>query len=176
MTAAACPLCPVCDGCRDHGLLQYAGCALPKACRCPMSVREAHPVAGPLATREAQVAAHDRHANVAFDVLLAIMQRPTTRERVVALSRDRLVGIGFDQYGDAMFRQSFPELRREADEELADAVNRVVAGLERFVTDPRGSILELHAMYAATTQETQTCSAPSSSSSPSSPDCFSSAS
>lgn len=98
---------------------------------------------GPLATREAQLDVHDRHATAAYSVLLAIMQRPETAERVVALSRERLVGIGFDQYGDAMFRQTFPELLQETDEELADAVNRVIAGLERLASNVHASALEL---------------------------------
>ena len=89
-----------------------------------------HQHASEALTRSQQEEIHDRHAHAAYGVLLDLMQRRSTRKRVVELSKQRLLGIGFDEYGDAMFRQTFPELLTETDEELADAVNRMVAALE----------------------------------------------
>lgn len=89
-----------------------------------------------------QRAAHFRHAGTAYEALLVLLGSETTRRRVIELSNARLVE-GFDQYGDAMFRQSYPELLRETDEELADALNRMVAALHRLATLGDRAALEL---------------------------------
>lgn len=54
--------------------------------------------------------------------LMALLHR--RQHEVIALSRHRLLSLGFEQYGDAMFHQTLTELERESLEELADGVNR----------------------------------------------------
>ncbi len=88
-----------------------------------------------LVSLEQQVALHRKHAGAAYDALTDLLQMPGTRERIIGLAERRLAGPGFDEYGDAMFHQTFAELLWETDDELADAVNRMVAACARLSED-----------------------------------------
>jgi len=46
------------------------------------------------------------------------------RDLLHVMMIERAMGLGYDQYGSAMFNQSFEELERETLEELADGLNR----------------------------------------------------
>jgi hypothetical protein len=89
-----------------------------------------------VATREQQAEWFDAYADAAPAVLMSYIEQHAPF--LLDLARERLLGIGFDEYGDAMWQQSRPETRREIAEEIADALNRVVV-LLRGIVEPAPS-------------------------------------
>jgi type III secretion system FlhB-like substrate exporter len=78
-----------------------------------------------------QAAIFDRYAPLAPALLATYLDEHA--EFITDLARERLLGVGLAEYGDIMFHQTQSELRREMAEELADAVNRIVAILRCMV-------------------------------------------
>lgn len=80
-----------------------------------------------------QIANFDQHIDTAISMLPAYFQ--LHHEAIADMARDRLVS-GFDEYGDEMWQQNQTELSRELGEELADALNRLVALVTRALACP----------------------------------------
>ena len=79
---------------------------------------------------EHQIAVNRKYAPWAISNLMKRLV--DAADEIAELSTERLSSIGFEQYGDEMFWLPADTLRMDADEELADGVNRyVVLGARR---------------------------------------------
>ncbi len=79
--------------------------------------------------RGKQAAAHDKHAERAFERLLQYMTE--NRPAIIQESKERLTGLGFDQYQDQSFGLTLEQLETGAMQELCDGVNYFVIALAR---------------------------------------------
>ncbi len=77
---------------------------------------------------EDQVAIHRKHRTQALGFVLARMG--ASREHYFALSERRLAA-GYAHFGERMFHAPTDDLIDNMDEEIADAINYIVAMLER---------------------------------------------
>jgi len=75
-----------------------------------------------------QVALHRKHRTRALDIIAARIQ--AHREHLFNLSERRL-GNGYAYFGEKMFHKPTDDLLDETDEEIADAINYIVAMIER---------------------------------------------
>jgi hypothetical protein len=76
-----------------------------------------------------QLAHHALAIDAAVDELRALLRDDSYIAHITALSRDRLIS-GYALYGDAMFGWRAMERGRNVNEELADALNYLVSGID----------------------------------------------
>lgn len=85
-------------------------------------------------TLEQQTQIFDEFANTASHILAGFCI--LHRDAIITLARERLIGTGFADYGDAMFHQTPTENLRETLEEAADMLNRLVVKTWRLDANP----------------------------------------
>lgn len=94
---------------------------------------------GPLGTNvslQEKLDSFDKHSQAAFDELVEWLARD--REALIAAARGRLVE-GHYRYGDRLMYEYTPdELKAEASQEVADAINYLHVRVERRPTRLRG--------------------------------------
>lgn len=84
----------------------------------------------PPLTAAQQAAIFDQNIDAAVQELAVFCM--AYAHKIKPLARQRLLGIGIEQYGDKMFHQTPQETERETLEELADAANRLVVKQMRY--------------------------------------------
>lgn len=79
--------------------------------------------------RERQEEMYRRHARKAHRRAIRFMK--DHEEEIIAAGEERMLGIGFQQYGDAAFRKSYREVQVDKRDEAADLVVYIVTEIAR---------------------------------------------
>lgn len=80
-------------------------------------------------SRERQAEMYQRHARKAYRRAIRFMK--DHEEEIIAAGEKRMLGLGFERYGDATFRKSHRDVQIDKLDEAADLVVYIVTEMAR---------------------------------------------